>query len=156
MIRALVLLLLLAVAVYVVLLAARLNEGMKRRPEHKKGSQVARLRQYIDLDTDAPIPMGDDADPTSLMFTLSMEHGAVFVDHSSTGEAIVEVGGQRFTGADDLTALRRAREALNREPTTDEPESDEPESRFIADLDARLQQAIAENPQPEGEKDERE
>lgn len=84
----------------------------KRRNKQRAASIPADARFYVDLDKDESIPLGDDLDPTSLMFTLSMRHGAIHVDHDSSGRSIVHVAGRTFTGSEDLSALRKARAEL--------------------------------------------
>ena len=74
----------------------------------KKKPAPATNKQYVDLDRDV-IPLGDDDDPTSLMFTLAMEGEPMMMDYDGDkDEWVVYMGKRKFRGKTQMEALRKA------------------------------------------------
>lgn len=102
----------LVIALIIVAIALVAAYFLNARKLNNRGVYVPRQRgEYVDLDQDS-IPLNDGDDATSLMFHLSMEHGAVFVNEE-LGRTRVEIGSRSWYGRTALDALQKADRELN-------------------------------------------
>lgn len=68
--------------------------------------------KYVDFDAGA-IPLGDVGDPTSLLMTITMEHGASVLRENPDGSWTLNVIDKgSWTGATQMDVLTAARTAL--------------------------------------------